>query len=365
MGAEVVKIEPPGAGDPMRQWGRGEHPLWWEVIARNKKSVSADLRTPEGRDLARRLIGRADILIENFRPGTLEGWGLEPQALLQENPRLIVVRVSGYGQTGPYAKRAGYGGIGEAMGGWRYVVGEADRPPSRMGISIGDTLAATYGALGALAALRHRDVTGQGQIVDSAIYEAVLQVMESLVPDYSAMGYVRERSGSILPGLAPSNVYRCSDGELLIAGNQDTVFRRLCQVMGRPELADDPRYATHSARGERQGELDALIDGWTRSKTVSELEDLCEAGGVPAGRIFRAPEMLADPQFQARGAIIDVPHPRWGALKMQNVFPKLSATPGAVRTPAPAEVGQDNAEVYAALGLGASDLDELKRRQII
>jgi formyl-CoA transferase len=365
MGAEVVKIEPPGAGDPMRQWGRGEYPLWWEVIARNKKSVSADLRSREGRDLARRLIVRADVLIENFRPGTLEKWGLAPGDLLADNPRLIVLRVSGYGQTGPYAKRAGYGGIGEAMGGWRYVVGEADRPPSRMGISIGDTLAATYGALGVLAALRHRDQTGEGQVVDSAIYEAVLQVMESLVPDYSAMGFIRERTGSILPGLAPSNVYRCQDGELLIAGNQDTVFRRLCEVMGRPELADDPRYATHAARGERQGELDAVIEDWTRTKTVAELEGACEAGGVPAGRMFRGPEMLADPQFQARDAIIDVPHPRWGTLKMQNVFPKLSATPGAVRRAAPSMVGQDNAEVYGALGLTAGDLDELRRRKVI
>ena len=365
MGAEVVKIEPPGKGDPMREWGRGEHPLWWEVIARNKKSVSADLRTSDGRDLARRLIERADILIENFRPGTLEGWDLAPEQLLAANPRLIVVRVSGYGQTGPYAKRAGYGGIGEAMGGWRHVVGEPDRPPSRMGISIGDTLAATYGCLGALAALRHRDQTGQGQVVDSAIYEAVLQVMESLVPDYSVMGYVRERSGSILPGLAPSNVYRCVDGDLLIAANQDTVFRRLCQAMARPELAQDARYATHTARGEHQTELDALIGAWTSTRTVDDLEALFEASGVPSGRIFRAPEMLADPQFAAREAIVEMPHPTWGSIKMQNVFPKLSATPGAVRTPAPLTPGQDNAEVYGALGVTAAQMEDLRARGVI
>ena len=365
MGAEVVKIEPPGKGDPMREWGRGEHPLWWEVIARNKQSVSADLRTPEGRDLARRLIDRADILIENFRPGTLEGWGLSPERLLADKPGLIVVRVSGYGQTGPYAQRAGYGGIGEAMGGWRHVVGEPDRPPSRMGISIGDTLAATYGCLGALAALRHRDQTGQGQVVDSAIYESVLQVMESLVPDYSVMGYVRERSGSILPGLAPSNVYRCADGELLIAANQDTVFRRLCQAMQRPELAEDARYATHTARGENQTELDALIEAWTRTRTVADLEALFEASGVPSGRIFRAPEMLADPQFAARDAIIEMPHPTWGSIRMQNVFPKLSATPGAVRTPAPLTPGQDNAEVYGALGVSAAEMEDLRARGVI
>jgi len=365
MGAEVIKIEPPGKGDPMREWGRGEHPLWWEVIARNKKSVSADLRTAEGQDLARRLIARADILIENFRPGTLEGWGLDPSALLADTPGLIVVRVSGYGQTGPYARRAGYGGIGEAMGGWRHVVGEPDRPPSRMGISIGDSLAATYGCLGALAALRHRDQTGEGQIVDAAIYEAVLQVMESLVPDYAVMGYIRERSGSILPGLAPSNVYRCRDGELLIAANQDTVFKRLCKAMDRPELAEDPRYATHTARGENQAELDLLIEDWTRTKSLEELEAVCEREGVPAGRIFRAPDMLADPQYAAREAIIDVPHPRWGSLKMQNVVPKLSATPGAVRTPAPATPGQDNAEVYGAIGIGADELKALTDRGII
>ena len=365
MGAEVVKIEPPGKGDPMREWGRGDHPLWWEVIARNKKSVSANLRTPEGRDLVRRLIARADILIENFRPGTLEGWDLGPETLLAANPRLIVVRVSGYGQTGPYAKRAGYGGIGEAMGGWRHVVGEPDRPPSRMGNSIGDTLAASYACTGALAALRHRDLTGQGQVVDSAIYEAVLQVMESLVPDYSAMGYVRERSGSILPGLAPSNVYRCADGDLLIAANQDTVFGRLAQAMERPELAADPRYATHTARGENQRELDALIEAWTRTRTVADLEALFEATGVPSGRIFRAPEMLADPQFQAREAIIDVPHPTWGSIKMQNVFPKLSATPGSVRTPAPRTPGQDNAEVYGALGVTDAEMAALREKGVI
>ncbi len=366
LGAEVIKIEPPGKGDPMREWGRGEHPLWWEVIARNKKSVSADLRTREGQDIARRLILRADILIENFRPGTLERWELAPDQLRAQHPGLIVVRVSGYGQTGPYAQRAGYGGIGEAMGGWRHVVGEADRPPSRMGISIGDTLAASYGCVGALAALRHRDQTGQGQIVDSAIYEAVLQVMESLIPDYSVMGYVRERSGSVLPGLAPSNVYRCQDGELMIAANQDTVFRRLCQAMERPELADDPRYATHTARGERQAELDALIETWSQVRTVAELEALTSEAGVPSGRIFRAPEMLADPQFAAREAIIDVPHPRWGSIKMQNVFPKFSATPGAVRRPAPREVGQDNAEVYGAeLGMTDGDLKVLREKGVI
>lgn len=365
-GAEVIKLEPPGAGDPMRQWGRGEHPLWWEVIARNKLSVSADLRKPEGQALARRLIAKADVLIENFRPGTLERWGLDPEGLLKETPRLIVLRVSGYGQTGPYADRTGFGGVGEAMGGWRYVVGEPDRPPSRMGISIGDTLAASYGCMGVLAALRWRDLTGQGQVIDSALYEAVLQVMESLIPDYSAMGYIRERSGSILPGLAPSNVYRCRDGELLIGANQDAIFGRLCKAMGRPELATDPRYASHTARGEHQGELDQLIQDWTRTKTVDELEALCIRHGVPAGKVYRAPDMLTDPHFAAREAIVEVPHPQWGSIKMQNVFPKLSATPGGVRRPAPRQVGQDNAEIYGReLGLGAEELQDLASRGVI
>ena len=366
MGAEVMKVEPPGAGDPMRVWGRGDTPLWWEVIARNKLSVSADLRKPEGQDLVRRLIGKADVLIENFRPGALERWNLDPKGLLAANPRLVILRVSGYGQTGPYAGRTGFGGIGEAMGGWRHVVGEPDRPPSRMGISIGDTLAATYGCVGVLAALRHRDQTGQGQIVDSAIYEAVLQVMESLVPDYSVMGYVRERSGSILPGLAPSNVYRCSDGDYLIGANQDAIFGRLCEAMGRPELAKDARYATHTARGIHQAELDAVIDAWTGTRTVEEVEALCIAHAIPAGRVYRAPEMLADPHFAAREAIVEVPHPEHGRVLMQNAFPKLSATPSGVRRPAPREVGQDNAEVYAReLGLGAEALAALKASGVI
>ena len=345
MGAEVIKLEPPGAGDPMRTWGRGETPVWWEVIARNKKSLSLDLRRAEGQAVARDLIARSDILIENFRPGTLEGWNLDPAGLLAENPRLIVVRVSGYGQTGPYAQRAGFGGVGEAMGGWRHLVGDPDRPPSRMGVSIGDTLAATYGCLGALAALHHRDKTGQGQIVDSALYEAVLQAMESLVPEYTVAGYVRERSGSTLPGVAPSNVYRCRDGEYLIGANQDSVFARLCQAMGRPELAKDPRYETHLARGRHQAELDALIEDWTRGMSIDDLESLMVAHGVPAGRIYRAPEMLDDPHFAARESLVEVEHPRFGALKMQNAFPRLSLTPGSVRSIAPQTVGEHTDEV--------------------
>ncbi len=366
MGADIIKIEPPGKGDPMRDWGRGDYPLWWEVVGRNKRSVTANLRVAEGQALARRLIAEADVLIENFRPGTLEGWGLGPELLHAENPGLIIVRVSGYGQTGPYASRAGFGGIGEAMGGWRYIVGDADRAPSRMGVSIGDALAATYGCLGALAALRHRDATGQGQVVDSTLYESVLQVMESLIPDYQHMGYIRERSGSTLPGIAPSNVYPCKDGEYLIGANQDTVFGRLCTAMGRPELAQDPRYVNHIQRGKNQVELDALIADWTRTFSVDELEAAMIEAQIPAGKIYRAPEMLADPHFAARESIIEVPHPRWGTVKMQNVFPKLSVTPGRVRTAAPGEIGQHNGEVYTErLGLDAAALADLKARGVI
>lgn len=365
MGAEVVKIEPPGSGDPMRQWGNGL-PVWWEVIARNKQSAAIDLRQAAGQDLARALIAQADILVENFRPGTLEKWQLDPAALMEANPRLIVVRMSGFGQTGPYAQRAGFGLIGEAMGGWRYLVGEPDRPPSRMGVSIGDSLAATYGALGALSALHHRSQSGRGQIVDSALYEAVLQVMEALVPEYTAAGHVRERSGAFLPGIAPSNVYPARDGAFLIGANQDTVFARLCAAMGRPELAQDARYATHAARGARQAELDALIGAWSATLTMAELDTLLEAHGVPAGRLYRVPEMLADPHIQARGAIIDPPEPRYPGLKMQGVFPRLSATPGSVRSPAPALIGQDTAAVLQAwLGMAPNAIAELAELGVI
>ncbi len=366
MGAEVIKVEPPGAGDPMRAWGRGDDKLWWEVVARNKKSVSANLRVAEGQALVRRLAATADILIENFKPGTMEKWGLGPDTLMADNPRLIVVRVSGYGQTGPYSARAGFGGIGEAMGGWRYVVGDPDRPPSRMGVSIGDSLAATYGCMGALAALHARERTGRGQVVDSSLYEAVLQVMESIIPEYAVSGYIRERSGSVLPGIAPSNVYRCSDGDYLIGANQDAVWARLAAAMGRPELATDPRYADHVSRGRNQKELDELIEAWTLTKTVEEVETLMIEHSVPAGKIYRAPEMLDDPHFAAREAIVRVDHPRWGRLPMQNAFPKLSNTPSQVRSIAPQTVGEHNAEVYShLLGISEAELARLANEGVI
>lgn len=365
MGAEVIKIEPPGVGDPMRQWGRGDDKLWWEVVGRNKLTVSANLRVPGGQALVRRLATTADILIENFKPGTMEKWGLGPEVLHALNPRLIIVRVSGYGQTGPYSGRAGFGGIGEAMGGWRYIVGDPDRPPSRMGISIGDSLAATYGCMGALAALHARERTGRGQVVDSALYEAVLQVMESLVPEYEVSGYIRERSGSVLPGIAPSNVYPCLDGEFLIGGNQDAVFSRLCQAMGRPELASDPCYVDHIARGAHQVELDELIADWTRTCTVAEVEAAMLKHSVPAGTIYRAPDMLADPHFAAREALVPVETERWGKVHMQNCFPKLSETPSSIRRPASPTVGRDNQSVYAALGITPAEIERMTLDGII
>lgn len=360
MGAEIIKIEPPGAGDPMRVWGQGSDKVNWEVIARNKKSVSANLRVAEGQALVRRLIATADILVENFKPGTLEKWGLSPDQLHAINPRLIIARMSGYGQTGPYSDRAGFGGIGEAMGGWRYIVGEPDRPPSRMGISIGDTLTATYGCMGVLAALHVRERSGKGQVVDTALYESVLQVMESVIPEYDRMGIIRERSGSFLPGIAPSNVYRCRDGDFMIGANNDAIFKRLAAAMERPALGEDARYATHLARGTNQIELDALINDWTQTLTIAEVDALMIAHSIPAGRVYRAPEMLEDPHFKAREAIIEVETERFGKLKMQNAFPRFSDTPSSVRSPAPSRVGQHNDEIYTGLlGISAEELAAL------
>ena len=368
-GAEVIKIEDPAKGDPMRGWGRASPEgvsLWWPVIARNKKSVTLNLREAEGQDLARKLIAKADVVTENFRPGTLEKWGLDYAPLSAGQPRLIMARISGYGQTGPYKDRAGFGAVGEAMGGLRYVTGEPDRPPARAGISIGDSLAATYATLGILMALHHRSNTGQGQMVDSALYEATFAMMENLVTDYDKAGYIRERTGSYLPKIAPSNIYPCAGGEMvLIAANQDGVFRRLAEVMGMPGLADDPLYATHYARGEVQAQLDALIAGWSQDRAADDILAKLNAGGVPAGRIYRAPEMLADPHYAARKAIIDVAHPVLGSVKMQGTFPKLSATPGDVRWPGPA-LGEHNEEVWGGLvGLSTSQIADLKARSLI
>jgi formyl-CoA transferase len=368
-GADVIKIEDPGRGDPMREWGR-EKPhgksLWWPVVARNKRSVTCNLRVPEGQDLVRRLVAEADVLLENFRPGTLERWGLAPEQLWEINPRLVITRVTGFGQTGPYAPRAGYGSIGEAMGGIRYVTGDPDKPPARAGISIGDSLAATFACVGTLVALHQRDRTGRGQVVDSAIYEAVLAMMESLLPEWEVAGYQRERTGTVLPNVAPSNVYPTSDGEMiLVAANQDTVFARLAAVMGSPELATDPRYATHGARGAHAEELDGLIARWTATVTADALLALLNDGGVPAGRIYQAKDMLADPQFAARQSVVRLAHPDFGEIPMQNVFPRLSETPGRVRAVGPT-LGQHTDEVYRELlGLDEATLADLRSSNVI
>ncbi len=368
-GAEVIKVEAPNQGDPMRDWGQEKQhgmSLWWPVIARNKKSVTLNLRVKEGQELARELISKADFLLENFRPGTMERWHLSYEELRKINPRLIMIRVSGYGQTGPYAKRAGFGAVGESMGGLRYVCGDPSTPPSRMGISIGDSLAATFACVGALTALHHRERTGEGQVVDSAIYEAVLNMMESVITEYDKAGYIRERQGAILPNVAPSNVYPTKDGSMiLIAANQDTVFGRLAEAMGQPELAKDERYATHAARGAHQEELDELVAAWTRTVDADEIELSMEKFGIPSGKIYRAPDMLEDAQFKAREAIITTMHPKFGNLRMQNVAPKLSATPGSVRTPGP-ELGQHNEEIYGGLlNFSAERIAELKSEGII
>ena len=368
-GADVIKIEDPRSGDPMRQWGRslpqGLSP-WWPVIGRNKRSIGLDLRTPEGRDIARALIAKADILIENFRPGTMEKWGMGYEALSADNPGLIMARVSGYGQTGPYAGRAGYGLIGEAMGGLRHVTGEADRPPARAGISIGDSLTAMHAVMGITMSLHHRARTGRGQMIDAALYESVLGVMENLVTEYDLTGYVRERSGSILPGIAPSNVYPCQDQEMiLIGGNGDNVFTRLAETMGRPELATDPKFCDHLSRGSNQTELDHIVAGWTATFRLGDLIALLDEKGIPNGRVYRAPDMLEDPQFKARDTIVETDHPVFGKIKMQNAFPKLSETPGEVRWPGPT-LGEHTDEVLRSLvKLDDGRIADLKARGIV
>ncbi len=310
-------------------------------------------------------MSRSDVVIENFRPGTLEKWNCGWDELSRVNPRLILVRVSGFGQSGPYSQRAGYGGIGEAMGGLRYIVGEPDRPPSRVGISIGDSLAAVHACMGALAALHHRERSGAGQVVDAAIYESVLGMMESLVTEFDQLGHVRERSGPILPRIAPSNVYPTRDGIVMIGANQDTVFVRLSEAMQSPQLATDPRYRDHQARGAHQHELDEIIASWTATLGTRELLALLEQHGVPSGLIYRAADMLEDPHFSAREAIVTTHHPHFGKLRMQNVAPRLSATPGSIRMPAP-ELGQHNAQVYGdLLGISVDAQLALQSRGVI
>ena len=369
-GAEVIKVEPPGKGDPMRLWGRHRkegRTLWWPIIARNKKSVTLNLRAEQGQEVARRLIASADVVVENFRPGTLERWGLGYEDLREINPGLVMVRVSGYGQTGPYRDQAGFGSIGEAMGGIRHVTGFPDRPPPRVGISLGDSLAATFGALGAVTALYNRETNGgRGQVVDVAIYEAVLALMESTIPEYALAGHARGRTGAILPFVAPSNTYPTSEGDYVVIGaNADTVFGRFAGAVGHPEWAESEKYATHHARGENQQELDGMISAWTGQRTAEEVLEAMKEAGVPAGKLYTAEDMLSDEQYAARGSIVEVEDPDIGPFPMQNVVPRLSETPGEVRWTGP-KLGQHNEEVYEkVLGMDEEDLDALRERGII
>ncbi len=366
MGADVIKVEPPKQGDPMRNWGREGYPLWWSVCARNKRCITANLREEEGQNIIKELVKQADFILENFRPGTMEKWGLGYEDLCKINPGIIMIRVSGYGQTGPYSKRAGYASVGEAMGGLRYLMGNPDQKPSRAGISLGDSLAATYATVGALAALHHREKTGEGQVIDASIYESSLSFTESLVPEYTVGGVTRERSGSYLPGIAPSNIYEGSDGMVVIGANQDTVFGRMCEAMGMPDLKDDPRYVDHLSRGKNQIELDDLIQEWTIQKTTQEIEDLMIEHGVPVGKVFRAKEMLEDPHYEARDALVDLPSGLHGTVKMQNVFPKMSKTQGEVRWVGPEELGSHTDQVLSELlELDDEQIKELRDKNIV
>jgi len=349
-GADVIKVEPEGVGDPLRKWRllKDGNSVWWEVQSRNKSSVCLNLRTSEGQDIVRRLAAEADVLIENFKPGTLEGWGLGWDALHALNPRLIMLRISGYGQTGPYRDKPGFGVIAEAMGGLRYLTGEPGRVPVRVGVSIGDTLAALHGVIGVLLALHHRDVNhGQGQFIDVALYESVFNVMESLLPEYDVFGAVRERSGSTLPGIAPTNAYRCLDDQyVLIAGNGDSIFRRLMSVIGRPDLADDPGLAHNDGRVSRAAELDQAIEAWTSQRSPDAVLAAIDAAGVPVGRIYSVADIATDPQYLAREMIVDAPASYGGSIKVPGIVPKLSATPGRIRSVAP-KLGEHTYTVVA------------------
>lgn len=353
-GADVIKVESPGDGDPMRGWGvttdAGDS-LWWPTIARNKRSVTADLRAEEGRDLVRRLAASADVVLENFRPGRLVEWGLDHESIRAANPGVVYVHVSGFGQTGPRASEAGFGSIGEAVGGIRHTTGDPDRPPSRCGISLGDSLAAMFAVIGTLAALHERGRSGEGQEVDVAIYEAVAALMESTLADAEVGGVVRQRSGGTLPGVAPSNAYPTADGsEVLIAGNADAVFRRLCQAMDRPELAEDPRFADHAARGEHERELDGIVADWTRTLAAEDLLARMVDHGVPAGRVYTADDMLRDEHYAARDMVLRATARAGFELPMTGIVPRFSRTPGQVRHVGP-DLGEHDAEVRAELGL--------------
>lgn len=365
-GAEIIKVEAPGMPDPARGWGAAKKNgigLYWPIIARNKKSLTLNLREPDGQAILKDLAATADVIIENFRPGTLERWNIGPDVLHDINPRLVITRVSGYGQTGPESYKAGYASVGEAKGGLRYLMGEPDRLPSRAGVSLGDTMTGTFAALGTMMALFAREKSGKGQVVDAAIYETVMAFMESLIPEYAIAGHTRERSGPILPKVAPSGVYPCSDGMVIIGANQDGPFRRLAEMCGA-DWASDPRYATHDARGDNQAELDEKIARWTQQRTMAEVLAAAEDHGVPCGPVNRAKDMLEDAHIKARDAIIRMVHPVMGEIPMQGVFPKLSDTPGRASHPAPA-MGEHTSSILSALGKSDAEMESLKQRGII
>ncbi len=366
-GAEVIKIEPPGKGDPLRNW-RLIHDgtsVWWQVQSRNKKSVSLDLRKPEAQDLIRSLVKDIDVVVENFKPGTREGWGLGWEELRAINPRLVMLRVSGYGQTGPYRDLPGFGAIGEAMGGLRHLSGEPDRTPVRVGVSIGDSLSALHGVIGILLALRARDQNGTGQMIDVALYESVFNMMESLLPEYSVFGEIRQPAGSSLPGIAPSNAYRCQDNKyVLIAGNGDSIFKRLMGVIGRPDLADAPELANNAGRVKHVVMLDDAISQWTGQHPLDLVLERLNDGQIPAGKIYDVADIAADPHYQARGMILDGTLPDGTPVQVPGIVPKLSETPGEVRSPAPA-LGQDTDQVLAGLGIGEAQRQDWRARGII
>ncbi len=366
-GADVVKIEAPGSGDPLRNWRMIQDgtSVWWQVQSRNKRSIALDLRQKEGQDIARALIAEADVLVENFRPGTLEGWGMSYEELTSTNPGLIMLRISGYGQTGPYRDLPGFGMIGEAMGGLRHLTGEPGRVPVRCGISIGDTLAALHGTIGVLTALYHRKVNGgRGQVIDVALTEAVLNVMESLIPEYSAFGAVRGPAGSALPGIAPSNAYPCADGVVLIAGNGDSIFKRLMQVIGREDLGNDESLGNNAGRVARVDEIDAAIGAWAAPRTVDQVLAALSAASVPAGRVYTAKDIVEDPHFRARDMILRQRTRDGHDLEVPGIVPKLMGTPGAVRRAAP-RLGGDTDEVLREIGLTPEQIAALRDRNIV
>jgi formyl-CoA transferase len=366
-GAEVIKVEPPGAGDPLRKWRllKDGTSVWWQVQSRNKRSLALDLREPAGQEIVRRLAAEADVLIENFRPGALEGWGLGPEVLQQLNPRLVLLRISGYGQTGPYRDRPGFGVVAEAMGGMRHLTAEPGRVPVRVGVSIGDTLASLHGVIGVLMALHERQASGRGQVIDMALYEAVFNCMESLLPEYSAFGAVRGPAGSALPGIAPTNAYCCADGGYaLVAGNGDSIFKRLMQAIARPDLAADPQLADNAGRVARVAEIDAAIGLWTAQRTVNEVLDALATASVPAGRIYTVADIAADPHYSARGMLGEATLDDGTRLSVPGIVPKLSRTPGQQRHNAPA-LGQDTDAVLTELGLTQAQIQALKQRGIV